>query len=379
MNCLEENLHFPKTHSVSKNEASNQGIREKLFSVPRSPFPVPFEATASVIFNSEFSEFFLMTVSSSTRTIRIGSRKSQLALVQTYWVQEELQKHFPNRKFEVETMSTQGDKILDVALSKIGDKGLFTKELEDGMLNNRVDLAVHSLKDLPTNLPEGLMLGCVTERVDPADAMVVHSKHKDKQIETLPEGAVVGTSSLRRLAQLRYHFPHLSFKDIRGNVNTRLRKLDEGEYDAIILAVAGLQRLGMSDRIHQVIPSEISLHAVGQGALGIECRCGDGEVLELIKALEDPASRDRALAERAFLRELEGGCQVPIGVNTKIEGDTLTLIGMVASLDGKRLIKDSISGKAAEAEKLGGDLAEKVRQLGAGEILAEIFAQIERG
>lgn len=312
------------------------------------------------------------------RTVRIGSRKSQLALVQTYWVQAELQKHFPNIQFDVETMSTQGDKILDVALSKIGDKGLFTKELEVGMLNNQTDLAVHSLKDLPTNLPEGLMLGCVTERVDPADALVVNEKHKDKQLDTLPEGSVIGTSSLRRLAQLRHHCPHLTFKDVRGNVNTRLAKLDAGEYDGIILAVAGLQRLGMGDRVHQVIPSDISLHAVGQGALGIECRQGDTEILNLLKVLEHSESRDRALAERSFLRELEGGCQVPIGVNTKIEGDTLTMTGMVASLDGNRLIKDTLSANRTEAENLGKQLADSLRQQGAQEILAEIFAQVER-
>ena len=182
------------------------------------------------------------TISSPPRTIRIGSRKSQLALVQTYWVQEQLQKAFPDRTFEVHTMSTQGDKILDVALAKIGDKGLFTKELEVGMLQQEIDFAVHSLKDLPTRLPEGLMLGAVSERENPADALVVHQKHQDKQIDTLPAGAVVGTSSLRRLAQLRHHFPHLTFKDIRGNLNTRLQKLDAGEYDAIILAVAGLYR-----------------------------------------------------------------------------------------------------------------------------------------
>ena len=319
-----------------------------------------------------------MTVSSPTRTIRIGSRKSQLALVQTYWVQEQLQQHFPNRQFEVETMSTQGDKILDVALAKIGDKGLFTKELEVGMLNQDIDLAVHSLKDLPTRLPVGLILGCVTERVDPADALVVNAKHQDRQLETLPEGATIGTSSLRRLAQLRHHFPHLKFKDVRGNVNTRLAKLDAGEYDAIILAVAGLKRLGMSDRIHQSIPPEISLHAVGQGALGIECRAEDGEVLELLKVLEHAATRDRCLAERAFLRELEGGCQVPIGVNTKVEGETLTLTGMVASLDGKKLIKDTISGSSTEAVQLGCELAIRLRNAGAGEILAEILAEIER-
>ena len=317
-----------------------------------------------------------MSPSVSTSTIRIATRKSQLALVQTHWVRDELQKHFPNINFEVCEMSTQGDKILDVALAKIGDKGLFTKELELGLINKEMDFAVHSLKDLPTRLPEGLMLGCVSEREDPADALVVHEKHKDKQLDTLPEGAVVGTSSLRRLAQLRHHFPHLSFKDIRGNLNTRLGKLDAGEYDAIILAVAGLTRLGMGDRIHQIIPSELSLHAVGQGALGIECREGDTQILDIIKVLEHTPTAQRCYAERAFLRELEGGCQVPIGVNTVIDGDTLTVTGLVASLDGQRLVKDVVSGPTTEAEALGVELAQKLREQGAKEILDEIFATV---
>jgi hydroxymethylbilane synthase len=319
------------------------------------------------------------TVSSPVRTIRIGSRKSQLALVQTYWVQEQLQKAFPDRTFEVHTMSTQGDKILDVALAKIGDKGLFTKELEVGMLTGDIDFAVHSLKDLPTRLPEGLILGCVTERENPADALVVHEKHQDKQLDTLPEGAVIGTSSLRRLAQLRHRYPHFTFKDVRGNVITRLSKLDAGEYDALILAVAGLHRLDLGDRIHQVIPDDVSLHAVGQGALGIECRGDDTEVLELLKALQHQPTADRCYAERAFLRELEGGCQVPIGVNTVLEGDTLTLTGIVASLDGKNLVKDSVSGAASDAEQLGTDLAHRLKQQGAQTILDEIFATIQRG
>ena len=293
-----------------------------------------------------------MSTSSSvaTRTIRIGSRKSQLALVQTHWVRDELKKQFPDIHFEVKTMETQGDKVLDVSLSKIGDKGLFTQELENDMLDGSIDFAVHSLKDLPTRLPEGLMLGCVTEREDPADALVVHEKHQDKQLDTLPEGAVIGTSSLRRLAQLRHHYPHFTFKDIRGNLNTRLRKLDEGQYDAIILAVAGLQRLGMGNRVHQNLPPEISLHAVGQGALGIECRSGDDDILTVIKTLEHVPTADRCYAERAFLRELEGGCQVPIGVNTTIEGDQLTLVGIVASLDGQQLIYDTIRGPRACAD-----------------------------
>ncbi len=319
------------------------------------------------------------SVSSPPRTIRIGTRKSQLALVQTHWVQEELQKLFPDITFEVHSMSTQGDKILDVALAKIGDKGLFTKELEVGMLNREIDFAVHSLKDLPTRLPSGLALATITERENPADALVVHEKHKDKQIDTLPEGAVIGTSSLRRLAQLRHHFPHFTFKDIRGNLNTRMAKLDAGEYDAIILAVAGLERLGMSDRIHQILPKEISLHAVGQGALGIECRADDTELISLLKGIEHPQTRDRCLAERAFLRELEGGCQVPIGVNTELIGENLTLSGIVASVDGKNMVKDTVTGLAKDAEQLGIQLAQLLRQQGAQEILDKIFTEIQRG
>ena len=316
-----------------------------------------------------------MSPNVATRTIRIGSRKSQLALVQTHWVQGELQKRFPEINFEVKTMETQGDKILDVSLSKIGDKGLFTQELEDDMLNGTVDFAVHSLKDLPTRLPEGLMLGCVTEREDPADALVVHEKHAGKTLDQLPEGAIIGTSSLRRLAQLRHHFPGFQFKDIRGNLNTRLRKLDEGQYDAIILAVAGLKRLDMGDRIQQVVPAAISLHAVGQGALGIECRSGDEEILTVIKSLEHLPTAQRCYAERAFLRELEGGCQVPIGVNTVIEGDTLTLTGIVASLDGQTLVKDTISGPVATADEMGTTLAKRAKDAGAQKILDEIAAE----
>jgi hydroxymethylbilane synthase len=267
-----------------------------------------------------------------------------------------------------------------VALAKIGDKGLFTKELEAQMLLDRADIAVHSLKDLPTNLPKGLMLGCVTEREDPADALVVHAKHQDKSLATLPEGSVVGTSSLRRLAQLRHHYPQLVFKDVRGNVITRLEKLDAGEYDCLILAAAGLGRLGLGERIHELIDPSISLHAVGQGALGIECRLGDQGVLEQIKVLEHLPTARRCLAERAFLRQLEGGCQVPIGVNSSFEGpesdQQLVLTGMVAALDGKRLIRDTVRGPATNPEALGIELALLLRSQGAGEILEQIFAEV---
>ena len=308
--------------------------------------------------------------------LRIASRRSQLAMVQTNWVKAELEQAHPGLTITVEAMATQGDKILDVALAKIGDKGLFTKELEAQMLVGRAEIAVHSLKDLPTNLPEGLMLGCITEREDPADALVVNAKNANHKLDTLPEGAVVGTSSLRRLAQLRHHYPHLSFKDVRGNVITRLEKLDSGDYDCLILAAAGLERLGFGNRIHQIIPGDISLHAVGQGALGIECVEGKPEVLEIIKVLEHTTTSRRCLAERAFLRELEGGCQVPIGVNSQINNEDLTLTGMVASLDGKRLIRDEASGSAADPESIGIELAGKLKQQGAGAILKEIFDEV---
>jgi hydroxymethylbilane synthase len=316
----------------------------------------------------------------SSPTLRIASRRSQLAMVQTHWVRDELIRAHPGLEISIEAMATQGDKILDVALAKIGDKGLFTKELEAQMLVDQADIAVHSLKDLPTNLPEGLILGCITEREDPADALVLHEKHRQRSLATLPEGAVVGTSSLRRLAQLRHHFPHLTFKDVRGNVITRLEKLDAGEFDCLILAAAGLGRLGLGDRIHELIDPSISLHAVGQGALGIECRQGDAAVLERIKVLEHRPTARRCLAERAFLRTLEGGCQVPIGVNSRLDGDgdgaELVLTGMVASLDGERLIRDEARGPQADPEVIGVALAEKLRARGAGTILEEIFASV---
>ncbi|MEN9225827.1 MAG: hydroxymethylbilane synthase [Thermostichus sp. HHBFW_bins_43] len=310
-----------------------------------------------------------------TEPVRIASRKSELALVQTHWVMGQLQEHHPGLILELNTLSTQGDIILDVALAKIGDKGLFTKELEVGLLKGSSDLAVHSLKDLPTRLPEGLVLGAITQREDPLDALVVHEKFRDYQLSTLPEGTVIGTSSLRRLAQLRHAFPHLQFKDVRGNLNTRLAKLDNGDYDGLILAVAGLKRLGKGDRIHQVLDPSVSLYAVGQGSLGIECRQGDERILALIQPLADAEATARCLAERALLRALEGGCQVPIGVHSQVQGDTLHLTGMVAQLDGQRLIRDSQTGSLQEAEAIGVALADKLKQQGADEILQAIFAQ----
>ena len=311
----------------------------------------------------------------TTQKLRIATRRSKLAMVQTLWVKEQLEKNIPNIDVSIEAMATQGDKILDVALAKIGDKGLFTKELEAQMLLNKSDIAVHSLKDLPTNLPSGLTLGCITERENPSDALVVNKKNEKYKLDTLPSGSIVGTSSLRRLAQLRFNYPDLIFKDIRGNVITRLEKLDSGEFDCIILAAAGLKRLGYQSRIHQVIPSEISLHAVGQGALGIECKEDNKEVLEIISILNDEFTSKRCLAERSFLRELEGGCQVPIGVNSEVIDNQIHLMGMVASIDGKQMIKDKASGSIESPEEVGKNLSKKLKNQGAEKILKEIFEQ----
>jgi len=309
----------------------------------------------------------------ATSKIRIATRRSKLAMVQTLWVKDQLERNIPDIEISVEAMATQGDKILDVALAKIGDKGLFTKELESQMLQNKADIAVHSLKDLPTNLPKGLTLGCITKREDPSDALIVNEANKKYKLETLPEGSIVGTSSLRRLAQLKFNYPKLIFKDIRGNVLTRLDKLDSGEFDCIILAAAGLKRLGFESRIHQLIPNEISLHAVGQGALGIECKADNREVLEVLSFLNHETTSKRCLAERSFLRELEGGCQVPIGVNSEIKDGELHLVGMVASIDGKKLIKDKSKGSTSQTEEVGKNLANKLKDKGASEILTEIF------
>jgi len=307
--------------------------------------------------------------------LRIATRRSKLAMVQTLWVKDQLEKLVPNLNVSVEAMATQGDKILDVALAKIGDKGLFTKELESQMLMDKADIAVHSLKDLPTNLPDGLILGCITKREDPSDALVVNKKNSIYKLETLPSGSVVGTSSLRRLAQLRYSYPHLIFKDIRGNVITRIEKLDAGEFDCIILAAAGLKRLGFQSRIHQLIPNEISLHAVGQGALGIECKSDNQTVKELIHILNDEITSKKCIAERSFLRELEGGCQVPIGVNSIISKDELSLTGMVASIDGKVLLRENIKGSSKNPEQIGKELAYILKKQGADKILEEIFKE----
>nr|XP_056716808.1 LOW QUALITY PROTEIN: porphobilinogen deaminase [Euleptes europaea] len=332
-------------------------------------------------------------------TIRVGTRKSQLARIQTDSVVQMLQERHPHLCFEIVAMSTTGDKILDTALSKIGEKSLFTKELENALERNEVDLVVHSLKDLPTSLAPGFTVGAICKRENPHDAVVFHPKHSGKTLSSLPDKSVVGTSSLRRAAQLKRKFPQLEFRDIRGNLNTRLRKLDEKEdFSAIILAAAGLRRMGWDSRIGQILSPADCLYAVGQGALAVEVRAKDHEILELVSTLHDGETVLRCIAERAFMKRLEGGCSVPVAVSTTVKDSQLYLTGAVYSLDGAESLQQTmqarvdfsqedadgpdddtqhvgISAKTVPrraqqaAEKLGMELAELLLSQGAGLIL----------
>jgi hydroxymethylbilane synthase len=306
----------------------------------------------------------------AARTLKIATRKSPLALWQANFVKDRLEALHPDLQVELVPMSTQGDKILDTPLAKVGGKGLFVKELETAMLEGRADIAVHSMKDVPVEFPDGLGLHTICEREDPRDAFV--SNHFN-QIDELPQGAVVGTSSLRRQCQLRAARPDLVIRDLRGNVNTRLAKLDAGEYDAIILAAAGLKRLEMAHRIAAFIEPEQSLPANGQGAVGIECRLDDHELHALLAPLEHPETRIRVLTERAMNRALQGGCQVPIGAYALVQGEEVWLRGLVGSPDGARVIRDEIRGPLAEGEALGHTLAQRLLAAGADVILAEVY------
>lgn len=303
------------------------------------------------------------------REIIIGSRDSALAMWQTEWVMENLKKLNPDYSFRIVSMKTQGDKILDVALAKIGDKGLFTKELEVAMQAGEIDLAVHSMKDLPTALPEGLMIGCICERVDPRDVVI---SRNGINLADMPQGARIGTSSLRRCAQLLNYRADLQLEPLRGNLNTRMAKLERENMDAIILAAAGVERLGWADRITERLSTDVSLPAVGQGSIGIEIREGDTEVFEIIQKLNHFPSEKAILAERALLRKLEGGCQIPIGALGTVEGDKLTLKGVVASLDGKELLRSEITGSVNEPAALGETLAGKLIEMGADRILKSV-------
>ena len=306
--------------------------------------------------------------------IIIGTRGSKLALWQADYVEQRLHEEYPGLQVTQKRISTKGDRILDVPLAKIGGKGLFTKELEEEMLSGSIDLAVHSLKDMPAKVPDGLMIAAVTKRLDPGDALV---SNRFSSFSELPQGARVGTSSLRRRAQLLCARPDLTMIDLRGNVNTRLRKLDEGEYDAIVLAVAGLKRLGFADRIREVLPQTMVLPAVGQGALAIETRADDKETRDMLAFLRDDETICCAEAERSFLARVEGGCQVPVGVYATAEGDDLKVEAVIASLDGRRSYRGTVNGAKADAAKLGKGLAEKLLNEGGAKILQELGLLLE--
>lgn len=304
-----------------------------------------------------------------SKVLKIATRKSPLALWQAEYVRDRLMAEHGGLVVELVKMTTQGDKILDTPLAKIGGKGLFVKELEQGMMAGDADIAVHSMKDVPMDLPEGFALPVICERESPFDAFV---SGRYGHIDELPQGAKVGTSSLRRSSQLLNYRSDLEILSLRGNVQTRLGKLDNGEFDAIILASAGLIRLEMEDRIRYQLPAEVMLPAVGQGAVGIECRADDQQTIDMIQSLNDAETSDRVRAERAFNHRLEGGCQVPIGAFALLEDDQIWLRGLVASLDGKEIISGERKGAVAQGEALGVELAEELLGRGADKILASV-------
>lgn len=314
--------------------------------------------------------------SPATKTLRIGTRSSDLAMVQTRHVESLLTAAFASLKVEVqEGVKASGDVQLDVSLASLAAKtpGLFTTELEVGLVNGQYDAVVHSLKDMPTTLPDGLVLAAITEREDPADALVVAAKHKGLGgLTKLPQGAVIGTSSIRREGMLRKLRPDLVMKLIRGNVNTRLRKLDDGEYDAIILAVAGLNRLGFQDRVEQVMLPPDFMYGVGQGALGLQCRADDADTIAILKVAEHADTAARCTAERALLRTLQGGCQVPLGVATSVEGDVLKLACTILKEDGSESVEMDCEGPKSDAEAIGEGLAKRLLT-GRGKALMEHY------
>ena len=305
----------------------------------------------------------------------IGSRGSKLALWQAEWVRARLNQLHPETLVSIEVIKTSGDVMKDAPLAVVGGKGVFTKELEEALLDGRIDLAVHSLKDLPTTLPDRLAIAAITEREDPRDALVLRENLSinHPSVKTLPESAVVGTSSLRRVSQVKHPRPDLVIKDLRGNVDTRLRKLDAGEYDAVILASAGLRRLGFSQRISAYLEPVEMLPAVGQGALAIETRAADEATIKFLSSLDHQQTRAACSAERALLRALGGGCQLPIAAHAfSINGDGLRLEGLVAEPSGAKIIRDALEGAAANARQLGEELAARLLQHGAASLLSGI-------
>lgn len=309
------------------------------------------------------------------RVIRLGSRGSKLALWQAEHIRAEIGKH-TGRPVEIMKIRTTGDMILDVPLARVGGKGLFVKEIEEALLSGRIDLAVHSMKDVPTDLPDRLVIAAITRREDPRDAFL---SAKYRRLEDLPEGARVGTSSLRRQTQLLGLRPDLRIESLRGNLDTRIRKMEEGLFDAVILAVAGIRRLGWEKKITQYLPPEVSLPAIGQGALGVEIRRDDPETLEAVSFLDDPETGYAVRAERGFLRRLEGGCQVPIASFGRAEGEAIFLEGLVGRPDGSRIIRGNAKGSVADPESLGVALAEELLRRGAKEILDEVYRTAEPG
>lgn len=307
-----------------------------------------------------------------TRTLRIATRQSPLALWQAEHVAEGLRRHHPGLQVELVAMTTRGDKLLDAPLAKVGGKGLFVKELEQAMLDGRADLAVHSMKDVPMEFPEGLELSVILQREDPRDAFV-SPRYAD--LDSLPQGARIGTSSLRRSSQLRARRPDLEVLNLRGNVQTRLAKLDAGDYDAILLAAAGLKRLKLDDRIRSVLTPEVSLPAGGQGAVGVEIRSGDTELAGLLAPLHHQPTALRVRAERALNRHLEGGCQVPIACYAELldEGERIWLRGLVGDPDGRTLLTAEAEGDASDPEALGIHVAEQLLGQGAGAILERVY------
>jgi len=301
--------------------------------------------------------------------LRLGTRGSRLALWQAEWVASEMQRLYPTLQIEIRVIKTQGDKILDVALSKIGDKGLFTKEIENALLAGEIDLAVHSMKDLPTLLPSGLIAGAVLQRENPQDVLI---SSRGFNFETLPQGGRIGTSSLRRIAQMKAMRPDLQPVDLRGNLETRLKKMEDQKLDGIILAFAGVKRLGFESYITQMIDTQLILPAVSQGAVVVEVRAGDQDTQKLIAPINDQATDAATRAERALLREMEGGCQVPIAALAQVRGNRLQLKAMVASLDGEHVIRDSQDGETGRAADIGKNLAMRMLDRGAAQILSEI-------
>jgi len=323
------------------------------------------------------------------RTVRIGTRGSKLALWQAGWIKSKIEEHHKGIGIALIRIKTTGDKILDVPLAKVGGKGLFVKEIEEKLLNGEIDLAVHSMKDLPTELPEGLHIAAITEREDPRDALIISQRLKVKTersatrslLYDLPQGARIGTSSLRRQCQLKALRPDLNIVSLRGNLDTRIRKLEEGEFDAIVVASAGVKRLGLEERITEYLPPEITLPAIGQGALGIESRQDDAYIGELVHFLNHKETSICIRAERRFLKRLEGGCQVPIAAYARIsesesqnlDSKLLIIDGLVGSISGDRIVRGFLHGRPEESEAIGIKLAEDLLSRGAKEILDEVY------